>query len=437
MKYKMSIFTARVVVNSHIYLYSTFTDQITALSTDVDELLEKYRLNIQDLKYIHPDLFNCLLHHKYIVSNDCEEWKEVYSTWEKEDNSPLKFSMIINPTLNCNMRCWYCYEHHDKSAYMSEETIQLVKRLITKKVEEKALKGLNIDFFGGEPLLHYKKCVKPILDTAYAECDKLDKRLYVSFTTNAFLLSDAIVRDLDKYAKWGQIRMQITLDGNEALHDKTRTLNGIYPTYRKIISNIVNCVRNNISVLVRLNYTNENVDSFYDIMDEFTSLTLKEKGDIIFTMHKVWQEINTPDLDNRVEMLKAAFQERGFFVEFTEPLNGSRCYGDRENFIVINYNGDLYKCTAREFLPSGREGVLAQDGNIDWNAKYQQRMSLKKCPPVCHSCVLFPLCHAGCTQNKLEIPLNEGECLRRYTEEQKKMLLERKIEYRLKLRPSL
>ena len=119
-------------------------------------------------------------------------------------------------------------------------------------------------------------------------------------------------------------------------------------------------------------------------------------------------------------------------MDFAEPLSKERCYGDRENFIVINYNGDLYKCTARDFTPSNKEGLLTSDGELVWNDRYKLRIALKKCYPVCHRCMLFPICHAGCTQNKLETLLQDKECLYKYTENQKMKLLETKIEHRLK-----
>lgn len=420
------------MVNSNIYLYNTFTDHAMALSAEVDELINRYKNDVNVIKNIHPTLFENLIRGGFFIEKNIEEWEEVFSQWEKEDCSPQKFTMIINPTLDCNMRCWYCYEQHNKMAYMSDKILQSIKNLIERQTSNSELKGLNIDFFGGEPLLCYKKQVQPILEKAYNDCLRFKKKLYVSFTTNGFLLTPKIIGELNKYAKWGQIRIQITLDGNEKLHNKVKCLGGIHPTYKKIVSNIQACVQQNIKVLVRLNYTNENIDSFYDIIEEFEVLSPTDRRNISFAMHKVWQETNNVDLEEREIKLREAFQNANFTVDIPEPLSKIRCYADRENFIVINYNGDLYKCTAREFLPNSREGVLAENGEIIWNDRFKKRMILKKCPPICHKCILFPLCHAGCTQYKMETLLKDDECPHKYTEMQKKRLLEKKIEHRIK-----
>lgn len=432
MNYSQSLFTVRIVINSKIYLYNTFTDRLIAISVEVDKLITQYKANILALKDIHPSLLNTLIQENFFVENKKDEWKEVFSKWETEDNSQEKLSLIINPTLDCNMRCWYCYEQHNKAAYMSDKTLQSINNLIERQTSNPILKGLNIDFFGGEPLLCYKKQVKPILEKAYVECQKQNKQLYVSFTTNGYLLSQKIVDDLNKFSYWGKVRLQITLDGNENLHNKVKSSGGIQPTYKKIVSNIMMCVRNNIKVLVRFNHTDENIDSYYDVIEDFAELTQNERDNISFAFHKVWQAADLANLKEKLKRVIKAFEDANFNVEISEPLRGTRCYADRQNFIVINYNGDLYKCTAREFAPNKREGILTDNGEIHWNNKFKKRMSLKECLPVCHRCVLYPLCHDGCTQNKLEASYQNDECPRKYTEEQKIKLLEEKLEHRLK-----
>lgn len=431
MQYKLSPYTARVVVNSRIYLYNSFTDHLLVLSSEIDMLLVKHVNQLDEIGVVHPDFFQALVQNRYIIPVDVEEWNEVLLTWEQEDNSSSKFSMIINPTLDCNMRCWYCYEQHDTSAYMSKETVCAIKELIKRKVSLPNLQGLNIDFFGGEPFLHYHKSIHPILEFAYDICEQQGVQLFVSFTTNGFLLSNSILDELGKFAKWGKIRMQITIDGNESYHNRTRTLKGKFPTYKKILQSIYHCVQRDIFVLVRFNYTQENISSYYDVIEDFVKLTAREREQITFTFHKVWQVPESDYLRQQVEQVRMAFKVEGFRVGSIEPFPGSRCYGDRENHIVINYNGDLYKCTAREFSLEAREGVLSADGELIWNDKYAKRMSLKRCPPICHSCCLFPVCHRGCTQNKIETSVALDKCLWGYTELQKRQILERKINIRL------
>jgi radical SAM additional 4Fe4S-binding domain len=70
---------------------------------------------------------------------------------------------------------------------------------------------------------------------------------------------------------------------------------------------------------------------------------------------------------------------------------------------VVNYNGDLYKCTARDFLPENRVGYLSEVGELIWNKGYiEKRMSAKFNNKPCLDCKIMPLCNGGCSQHALD-----------------------------------
>ena len=96
-------------------------------------------------------------------------------------------------------------------------------------------------------------------------------------------------------------------------------------------------------------------------------------------------------------------------VEFNVSTLSQRCYSEKENHIVINYNGDIYKCTARDFVPELREGVLQQDGTITYNERYADRMETKYGWIYCRDCIIMPICNI-CSQVRLE-SLQENICL--------------------------
>ena len=111
-------------------------------------------------------------------------------------------------------------------------------------------------------------------------------------------------------------------------------------------------------------------------------------------------------------------------------INPSRCYADKENHVVVNYNGDLFSCTARDFATEDSEGVLTEDGSLKWNDKRSLRLSVRYGNQYCRSCSIFPLCHGGCSQNKLEYNETSG-CMRKYTEKEKIDLIENRIDFLL------
>ena len=78
------------------------------------------------------------------------------------------------------------------------------------------------------------------------------------------------------------------------------------------------------------------------------------------------------------------------------------CYADKKNHATINYNGDLFKCTARDFETKNREGFLDENGNLVWNEKYDVRLNSKFKNKPCLDCRILPICNGGCSQQALE-----------------------------------
>ena len=159
-------------------IYNALTDKFVFLSNRIQipekpaELSVKFYELFKQAGIIIPTEMNELQEYLYKA-------KEI----ECDDNS---FRLIVNPTINCNFKCWYCYEDHYPSQ-MLPKTILSVNKLIEKIANEHKI--IQLSFFGGEPLLYYKQVVSPILKNT---CDLLsckNNQLYVDITSNGFLLS--------------------------------------------------------------------------------------------------------------------------------------------------------------------------------------------------------------------------------------------------------
>lgn len=88
------------------------------------------------------------------------------------------------------------------------------------------------------------------------------------------------------------------------------------------------------------------------------------------------------------------------------------CYADKTNQAVINYNGDVFKCTARDFTRENRLGVLNEDGTIKWDEKkMKQREGVRLSKDVCKQCRIAPICGGTCTQRGLDSG-NSNQCIR-------------------------
>lgn len=78
------------------------------------------------------------------------------------------------------------------------------------------------------------------------------------------------------------------------------------------------------------------------------------------------------------------------------------CYADKKNEAVINYDGKVYKCYARDFTERRHEGILNHDGQIIWNKRHDLRLKARIPNNKCSSCSIFPICGGGCSQIALE-----------------------------------
>ena len=222
--------------------------------------------------------------------------------------------------------------------------------------------------------------------------------------------------------------MQITLDGNREYHNKVRFVNKQKGSYDEIIANIKLLVRSGIHVTMRINYTADNFFSTLDIADDFTDLELEYKKNILVDFHQVWQDEQKEAIGVAPALDK--FRLAGFPVR-SKASNMDNvkksCYADKKNSATINYNGEVFKCTARDFTTENSLGVLSNDGTIHWKPEYERRQNAKFNNPPCLECKIMPLCNGGCSQHAYEnLDNTNGYCVFGFDEYRKdELILER------------
>ena len=371
----------------------------------------------------HSSCYENLISGGFLLDDSIDETKLCIEQGREIENDLTNAHLIINPTINCNFNCWYCYEKHIPSK-MTSETIDNIKKLIENLCAKS--KRLTISFFGGEPFLYYSDIMMPIIKMANRIA--LEKGVYfaTNCTTNGSLLNKERVQELKQY---NFNFAQITLDGDRNTHNKTRCYSNGKGSFDKIIENIKLLAINRIKVTLRINYTKENIKGVENIPFEFDNLTNEEKKFIDVSFHKVWQE---SDFDSRI--IKKSidnFVKSGFVA--SKFVLGSYCYGDLRNSVVINYNGDIFKCTAVDFENTLRDGYLNTKGEIVWeNNSLEKRMKAKYSNKPCLECRIMPICHGGCSSK----PLEKGTdyCIFDFDEDKKLKAVEEKLLYNIKFK---
>ena len=381
--------------------------------------------NITELKTLHPDFWEVLTNKHFVVSAEVDPLQQVKGLVYSIDYDSDIYHLIINPTLNCNFKCWYCYETHIKGSKMDNATIEKVKKHIIGELSRKNTKHLTISWFGGEPLLCYKQVVLPILEFANQYTTDKNIGFNSNFTSNGVLISDTVLGSFERLKIDG---FQITLDGHRDRHNNVRYFSNKKGSYDIIVSNIKKCLKHKVHVTCRINISKDTFADIEKVIDDFSDLPTIDRGYLVFSFQQVWQEVT--DIHVQILELIDLFKSHGFATQYNMYLDSVRnsCYADKKHQAIINYNGDVFKCSARDFTPENREGILKKDGTIEWNEKYYARMNIKFKNPPCMECKILPICNGGCSQKAIECQ-NKNYCVRDFDENRKLEVVRAKLEH--------
>lgn len=408
---KYSQFNSIVYIDERYYLYNSFNQKFLIIDTLLKDLLEASKNeNIDNLEEVHPTFYSYLIEEGFIISDDIDEVEKVKKISKSIDENETSFLLTINPTMNCNFKCWYCYETHVKTSNFSQDMIERVGKFIERTTQKEKMSLFQLSFFGGEPLLYFKRDVVPVIKKLQKECIANSVDYSVSFTTNGYLI-DEFFMDFFKSHKITP-SLQITLDGYKEKHDLVRYVNAKKGSYQEIIKNIKILITNHFFVRLRVNYTSENIDDTYKIAEEFIDIPsdIKKKY-LLIDFHRVWQDSQNDSINDIVEENLDRIKENGILTKHMTPDNvRNSCYADKRNSAVINYNGDLFKCTARDFTTAKRSGYIDEEGVLIWENDYlEKRMNVKFKNKPCLSCRLLPICNGGCSQHAMEAQDDERE----------------------------
>lgn len=422
---KLSIYNSIIRINDRVsLLYNANSDSFVILTNNAIDDMSK---GISYIKEHNKDLLHKLLRVKAVVGSDMNEVRNLQNRIKEVIEDESDFELHINPTLDCNFNCWYCYEDHIKGSKMSKETFEATKKFIHNTITKNdKLRHFHLSFFGGEPLLYFQKVALPLILFTREQCKAHGIIFSSHFTSNGWLINKRMLETIEDT----QVNFQITLDGNKEEHDHTRFLKGGIGSYETICNNIKVIAAHKHEVCLRINYTLQNLDSIISIIDTFKDIPTEYKRYINVDFQRVWQDTNNEsnNLDEKLSFLFKRFKESGFTVSYHKVQNNVLypCYGDKRNNLLINYDGKIYSCTARKFNDNSCEGILTTNGNIEWiNNNKEKRIASKFNRAECHLCKIAPICGGGCSQNSLERADTSG-CLRGLNEDDKvKLILDR------------
>ena len=206
--------------------------------------------------------------------------EDVYAdrAFDFKNRSTVVKALCLHVAHTCNLNCSYCFaaqgKYHGERALMSFET---GKRALDFLVEHSGTrKNLEVDFFGGEPLMNFE-VVKQLVAYARSIEKEAGKNFRFTLTTNGVLLNDEVT----EFANRECHNVVLSLDGRKEVHDRLRkTVNGqgsydlIVPKFQDFVQK-----RGNRGYYVRGTYTKYNLDFTNDIFHMadlgFTELSME------------------------------------------------------------------------------------------------------------------------------------------------------------------
>lgn len=393
---KQSKYNTIVSLGKQQVLYNTITNKFVVLSDAIKEALKCETVSPLSLK---------LESNNYLVKDDVDEKQMIESLFVQKRFSSKVYQLTLNTSLDCNLCCWYCYETHAKKTNMSLELVKNILLHLEIKSQADPFKILELSFFGGEPLLNYK-AIKALLEGVKMLSERFDFDIHLTFVTNGTLINQKYVELLKEF----KVRFQITIDGNKDTHNNTRKYKSKLlgtDSYGKIMDNLklLNEQEAEFYFIVRVNYETDTLKSISKLMADLEFL---DKRRTALSLHRVWQHKATEE-DSALLIDAINYINSMGFVVSTFPLatNLENCYADNYNQAIINYDGNVYKCTARDFSSEQPSGKLNSLGLIEWNAPLLLDRLALDIPQKCKDCLLLPSCTGICSQKKVEAKDNE------------------------------
>ncbi len=418
---KKSKYAFFIKKDSRYYIvYSSLTGTVVVF--DEDMFINKL-IRIIENETIEDDLdeevISVLKSKKILIDENTNEDILVRTIYEENivrSTSVIELMLIV--TKQCNFRCIYCGQPHENRR-MSWQVYESIIMFIKTEIPKYSYKKIKVTFFGGEPLLEYDNIV-----CFLSKIKELSAEVQIEYeagmSTNGYLLTP---QKYDLLESLNCNSFQISIDGMDYTHDKTRPLVDGGCTWQRIIDNIkyMTTTDRYFSVTLRTNFNIDVAESMIELYDYIQCNLNDKRIHIYYETIKDQGNKDTPRILSAVEGmmlnidLTRIVRERDLdcinTTIRTKPCS-MICYASKPNFYIIDEDGALKKCSYDLNVPDNYIGELKADGTTEIDFErygkwvYSDYLSLK----ACKKCKALPLCLGKRCPRNLAVPDKKMQC---------------------------
>lgn len=329
--------------------------------------------------------------------------------------SPVK-AMCLNIAHDCNLRCKYCFASTgDFGKGRKLMTFETGKKAIDFLLEKSLdRKNLELDFFGGEPLMNFD-VVKQIVEYARSREAEYGKKFRFTITTNGVLLDDDKIDFINREMS----NVVLSIDGRKEVNDYMRKrvdgsgcYDKIMPAFKKLVEK-----RGDKEYYVRGTFTKNNLDFSNDVFDLYNNgfdqisvepVACEASADYAITekelpaIFKEYERLAERILENEKKGKKFNFFH--FMLDLDQGpcaikrLRGCGCGND---YVAITPDGDIYPCHQFVGIEEFKMGNI-DEGTFDTNMKSYFSKTHVYTKPECKKCWAKFYCSGGCNANNYQ-----------------------------------
>ncbi len=312
--------------------------------------------------------------------------------------------ITIAPTMACNFKCVYCFEgNRTQNISMSKEVMDGIIEFIKKR----DCKVVNLSWFGGEPLCAFDKIMYLSEKIKELKIPVLNQEMI----TNGSLLDENKIEFLINN---NITRLQITLDGDEKMHNLKRPMKNGGNSYQAVMTALDKIYHyytekgKKISTNIRVNVDKNNVDLFHTIYDD-----LNNKYNHFFYVYPAFISKES-EQDCHAESCLNDQDSSEFILELAQkysiravdlyPLRNRLMYCgvNRINMYLIGCNGDIYRCYEDINIQEKRIGnVLTGIKDINNVIQKEVMESSGFEDEQCKECLFLYSCMGGCPKKRI------------------------------------